>query len=374
MKANRKHWLLALLLILGISISAQENTGNREPLFAPLIVRMDVDKESFLIGTLDDYMGHQQTFTAGRDSSNQMITTMKESNNPLLQQVMESADWNYQCVDHYSPQKKNLALLIQALFGDEFPDLYMVDPGDEITVIRLHSASLAEVINGYYDYEPHGSHMTLFFDTVYAGILKPERFQTVRQKLSFLAGAFLRDGYQTEERGYHLSMPNSLGKAKLCTALLNEFDCTNVVHEVFKGYIPTGNIVCFEPSETIRTLIEWVKTMKESLKSDEITRMNDLTVDTVIPVAETHLVNRHPPTGRTDEARMPAQQTGDKKIKIPSATVHAIKPKMQELTDKEGKINVPASESRTDVKPFNKIQPRQGYLLENETPKELLPP
>ncbi|MDR1339148.1 MAG: hypothetical protein LBK58_03725 [Prevotellaceae bacterium] len=38
------------------------------------------------------------------------------------------------------------------------------------------------------------------------------------------------------------------------------------------------------------------------------------------------------------------------------------------------KGNVPASENRTDVKPFNKMQSGQGNLLENETPKGLLPP
>jgi tetratricopeptide (TPR) repeat protein len=79
-------------------------------------------------------------------------------------------------------------------------------------------------------------------------------------------------------------------------------------------------------------------------------------------------------TGRTDETRTLAQQIIDKKVKIPSATIHAIKQKMRELIDREDGINVPAPESRTDVKPINKIQPGQGNLLENETPKELLPP
>jgi tetratricopeptide (TPR) repeat protein len=79
-------------------------------------------------------------------------------------------------------------------------------------------------------------------------------------------------------------------------------------------------------------------------------------------------------TGRTDETRTLAQQIVDKKVKIPSATVYAIKQKMQKLIDREEEIHVPASESRTDVEPFNKTQPRQGNLLENETPKELLPP
>ncbi|MDR1339738.1 MAG: tetratricopeptide repeat protein [Prevotellaceae bacterium] len=79
-------------------------------------------------------------------------------------------------------------------------------------------------------------------------------------------------------------------------------------------------------------------------------------------------------TGRTDEARTLAQQTVNKKVKIPSATVYAIKRKMRELIDREEGINVPASESRADVEPINKIQPGQGHLLENETPKDLLPP
>jgi hypothetical protein len=42
--------------------------------------------------------------------------------------------------------------------------------------------------------------------------------------------------------------------------------------------------------------------------------------------------------------------------------------------NREEEINVPASESRTNVEPINKMQPGQGNLLENETPKELLPP
>jgi hypothetical protein len=79
-------------------------------------------------------------------------------------------------------------------------------------------------------------------------------------------------------------------------------------------------------------------------------------------------------TGRTGEARTLAQQIVNKKVKISSATIHAIKQKMQELIDREEGINIPASESRTDVEPINKTQPGQGHLLEKETPKELLPP
>jgi hypothetical protein len=47
---------------------------------------------------------------------------------------------------------------------------------------------------------------------------------------------------------------------------------------------------------------------------------------------------------------------------------------MNLFDNREEKITVPASESRTDVEPINKTQSRQGNLLGNETPKELLPP
>jgi hypothetical protein len=70
----------------------------------------------------------------------------------------------------------------------------------------------------------------------------------------------------------------------------------------------------------------------------------------------------------------PVRQAADKNVKIPSTTVHTIKQKMQGLTDREEEMNVPAPESRTNVKPFNKMQPGQGNLWKKETPKELLPP
>jgi hypothetical protein len=254
-----------LFLILGGQISAQENKGS---LFVSFDVHIDMDKESFLIGTLNDYMGHQQTFTVGSDSSGFLIKEiLKKADNPdLLPQFIESVKDRYQFVDGYYPEEKNLALLTQSLFSSEFPDLHLIESSGGI---RSYSASLSEIINGYYDYNPSGI-MTVLFDTVYSGSLKLERLKTFRQKLSFLAGAFLRDGYSSESEGYYLSMPNSVGKAKLCSSLLKEFDCKNVVHKVFEGHIPCGNTVSFEPSETIAELIKRVKTIEENLESGEM--------------------------------------------------------------------------------------------------------
>ncbi|MDR1458676.1 MAG: hypothetical protein LBI60_00450 [Bacteroidales bacterium] len=268
MKTNIKSWLFVLFLILGGQMSAQEN---KDGFFAPFDIHIDIDKESFLIGTLSDYIGHEQTFTVGKDSSSFWVRELEKTNNlDLLQKSMESAGHNYQLVDRYYPREKNLALLIQSLFCSKFSDLHLIDNGDDCKCIRLHSASLTEIINDYYDYKQSGHNMTVFSDTVYSGSLKPEKLQTIRQKLSFLAGAFLRDGYSSESEGYYLSMPNSVSKAKLCSNLLKEFDCKNVVHKVFEGNIPCGNTVSFEPSETIVELIKRVKTIEENLESGEM--------------------------------------------------------------------------------------------------------
>ncbi|MDR1583623.1 MAG: hypothetical protein LBS55_10285 [Prevotellaceae bacterium] len=226
-----------------------------------------------MIGTLNDYHGHPQTFTVGRDSSLIMKmlkdSAVVESLNADNIDVMKNADAQYQFIDGYSPNEKNLALLIQSLLGDNFSDLYMIDGNKGI--IRLHSASLSEIINNYYDYTDKGG-KTVFLDIVYRGSLKPEKLQTISQKLSFLAGAMLRDGYQSESEGYHFSMPNSVSKAKLCSELLLEFKCNNIVHKRYVDYIPIGNTVYFEPSEIISKLIEKVKTVKENLENDEIAK------------------------------------------------------------------------------------------------------
>jgi hypothetical protein len=265
--------LFILLLIPAMKSSAQEDVN--------LCTGSDFifEKESFLIGTLDDYWGHQQTFTVGRDSS-WVMRLLKDStgkkepdtNNMDLSDLMKDADAEYQLIDGYFPHEKNLALLIQSLFDDEFSDLYMIDNNRDGKCIRLHSASLAETVNGYYDYRA-GWKKTIFFDTVYQGYLKSEKLQTVSGKLSFLAGAILRYGHKSESEEYYLSMPNSLSKAKLCSELLLEFGCNNIVHKRYVSNIPCENKVYFEPSETISKLIEKVKTVKENLGNSEAAKL-----------------------------------------------------------------------------------------------------
>jgi DNA-binding transcriptional regulator WhiA len=202
----------------------------------------ELDKQCFLIGTLDDYMGHQQTFTATIDSS------------------------YYQMVDVYFQNQKNIALLIDSLFKGEYNDLYMTNSGAP-KGIRLYSRTLSGKINDYYNYLPSRT-FTLYHDTIYTGYIKQDHILTKSEKLSFLTGAFLRACGKTDANEYFLSIPNSAGKAKLCAKLLQEFNCPDVKHIVSKNNIPVGNLIYFKPSEEILNIIKKVEAIKNGWRKD----------------------------------------------------------------------------------------------------------
>jgi hypothetical protein len=271
-------WLFIFLLMLTIQVSAQN--GVKDFMF---------DKESFLIGTLDDTFGHQQTFTVYQDSSmylakdSAFIKSMYEKGYFSLQEMIESADEKYQFVDSYCliEDGRKLALLIISLFSSEFPDLRMEKRFPRLAqnvekCISLYSKSLTKIIDSYYDYR-FSSSKTIFSDTVYRGYLKPEKFQTDSQKLSFLAGTMFRYLYkEMESERYFFSMPNSLNKANLCFDLLKVFGCKNIIYERIENNCSTvvSHTVYFEPSETISKLIEKVKTVKENFENDEALKID----------------------------------------------------------------------------------------------------
>lgn len=195
-----------------------------------------LDKQSFLVGTLDDYMGHQQTITATTDSTYFLM------------------------VDVYSQNQKDIALLIDSLFRIEYNDLRMTNNGAP-KGIRLYSKGLSTKINSYYNYLPSGIY-TANHDTVYSGKLKPENISTKLEKLSFLAGAFLRDGGKTDANKYFFSIPNSTSKAKLCLDLLNEFNCIDIKYKKLDN-IPVGNWITFKPSEKVLEMLRNVEPLKK---------------------------------------------------------------------------------------------------------------
>ena len=184
------------------------------------------DKEAFLIGTLDDYMGYQRTFNAESDS------------------------FYYQKVDIYSKDELMTALFIDSLFNSKYTDIYLIDNGAP-KGIKLYSPNLSKRIDKYFEYKTSASR-TMQGDTVFYGLIKKDMFKTNKEKLSFLLGFFLR--YRPDYN--RIAMANSTSKAAVCADMLKEFGCADVEYTIKKGYIPVGHIITFEPSPEIQKIIE----------------------------------------------------------------------------------------------------------------------
>ena len=196
------------------------------------------DKESFLLGMLDEYMGYQRVFKPGVD------------------------DFNYHRVDIYGQGDLKTVVFIDSLFHADNPDIYIVNNGAS-KGLKLYSSTLSAAIDKYFDYKPSWS-KTLKGDTIYSGDLRQEMLKTEKQKLSYLLGAFLRFGDCETKEGepgkdkkilmdkypdrpqihmmdrldpnkkdakcikYSIETPNAPRKAQLCTRLLMELGCEEV--------------------------------------------------------------------------------------------------------------------------------------------------
>ncbi|WP_442845273.1 hypothetical protein [Leeuwenhoekiella sp. H156] len=208
-----------------------------------------LDKDAFLVGTLDDYMGRE-----------------KFQNKEDL-------------VDYFALSEKQLGLTIDSIFKTTYADLEFSssDLGNtDQTHYGLYSKELTERINTFYDFEASGrmeytgeqsmSELNLDslandqeflaknFDTIYTGKLKPEAFKTHTQKLSFITGAYFRYGSQNDSQ-YQIRVSNSVSKAKLLNEFLLELGCDQVEYEI-QDNIPNPHTLSFVPTEELKQQFE----------------------------------------------------------------------------------------------------------------------
>jgi hypothetical protein len=202
----------------GIKRTGHENMIEHCDRLKDIIVK-NFDMESFLLGTLDDYYERKQ-------SDDDIVDT-------------------YYQVDTFWPHGRTLAMFIDTLFSSAYDDLYVAESNLPQN-LALHSKQLSKTVNAYYDYGTG------------TGILKPDRFLTEQQKLSFIAGSILRHGViKTNISGvYCIAFPNSHNNAELCERFLNELGCRDVEYHIMHGHIPAGHMVYFKASSKINKIIQ----------------------------------------------------------------------------------------------------------------------
>jgi hypothetical protein len=253
----------------------------------------DFDRECFLTGTLDDSYGHYQTFTANksRNDINDKVKWLFRKDLKFVPDTMRR-----QRITAYEWRNDLLALFVTALFKNDYPDLRALrvcsispfiryygceiktadgnrDPVCNSTMdfeIELFSASLAKTVAGYYQFDQDNvSAVSSGGDIGHRGVINREKIATDAQKMSFLAGVFMRYECIKNPDGvsYTLQIQDSFSTAKMCVDILKEFGCENVKETRTKQ---SREYIGFDASNKIADLI--------SLKQDLFNKISGIMV------------------------------------------------------------------------------------------------
>lgn len=177
--------------------------------------------EFFILGTLKDYMGR--------------------THDPRYENLL----------DRYDPSEGMMKSIIDSLISATYPQ--KVYKEIEIGVNTISSNYLAIRFNKFYNYSTSSS-STPEGKEILTGKLKDDIFQNEQEKLTFLAGVFLRFG-TVRDTGYCISIANSLSKAKVCYDLLKQLGC-KPFYNIRRNYIPVGHDVFFHPTPNVLAYLE----------------------------------------------------------------------------------------------------------------------
>lgn len=205
-----------------------------------------LDNESFLLGTLHDYMGRR-------------VSQNDEDK-----------------IDDYVFFEKSLVLKIDSLFKANYDDLLIkkTEPAQIFGYgYRINSKKLAAKINSNYTYKEYSWSQKK--DTTFYGKLKENIFENELKKISFIIGAYSHFGEQKDKR-YSLRFVNSLSKFAECEKILKELGCKKIEIKIIKA-IPTTQLIFFKPSKKLELYFEKYNYLrKEILESrDEIIKELD---------------------------------------------------------------------------------------------------
>lgn len=205
---------------------------------------ISIDKEYFLVGTLNDFNGRK----------------LYERNRGI--------------VDNYNFSEAQLFQSIHSLFESAYPDLKTTEHENGF---QIYSETLAEMIESFYSYQPTGEMVytgeddlsTLDldslvdspefyasnFDTVYIGTLKNDIFKTDGHKASFITGAYARYGWKVDSQ-YHIKVYNAPTKMSVLSDQLRHLGCADINQAINRDHIPTSQTISFTPTEQLKNYLE----------------------------------------------------------------------------------------------------------------------
>lgn len=197
-----------------------------------------LDNLQVLIGTLNDYMGRQ---------------------------IVRSEDK----IDSFYGTEEQLVVYLYSILKNEYPDLAIKNQDiseKHWLQFDLESSLLTKKVDHYYDYE-FANKWSSNGDSIFVGTLKPEMLKTKAQKLSFLAGTYLKFG-EVKDHKYYIRISNSLSKTKICVDLLQKLGCSKVEYHIYKERIPNGHEIVFVPTKLIKTYLDEFAELKQKIDDD----------------------------------------------------------------------------------------------------------
>ncbi len=129
----------------------------------------------------------------------------------------------------------------------------------------ITSNLLAKRLNEFYNFEVSDS-STGSRKEILTGKLKDNIFKNEEQKLTFLAGVFLRFG-SISDTAYCISMGNSASKIQMCNSLLKEFDC-EPYYEILHN-IPKIHTIYFHPTPKVLAYLKRYEPLRKQIKDSE---------------------------------------------------------------------------------------------------------
>ena len=191
------------------------------------ICKIDLDKDFFLLGTLDEYLGRR---------------------------IREPKDV---FVDAYYPHEGFVVRVLDSLFKTEYPDLKCnVEPSGHM---NLYSKELAYKVNEYFGIEGEKAEK----DSFTGAKLNKDVFKTDKQRYSYLAGVFLRYGTILKD-DFKIRFANAGGKVEICKMLFEELKCTGVEFEHLKA-IPASNTFSFTPKGKLEVYLLYAVMLRGNL-------------------------------------------------------------------------------------------------------------
>ncbi len=181
----------------------------------------NLDKEYFVLGTLNDYMGRQ----VYSSSLTERIDMFYETEKPLMDTI--------------------IALFDNKILIEEDRKNYI-----------LKSEVLTQKLNNFYDFTFKSKSAKTYedlqnkkMDSVFAGVLKENIFENKEQIYSFITGAYVRYK-RNDDSTYGIFIANSRSKAKLLYEKLLELGCEDVNYTTNQN-IPVGHYVTFKPTKEL---------------------------------------------------------------------------------------------------------------------------